>query len=378
MWRWLHFMYRHIIYAYPTVSESNFDEVARAIEGVLAFVIRAPLDAAVPATEGLLGLCFAIYLRLGNNPLSIPSVAERLEIISDTLVNLFKSEKVDLKEIRSEIGSDKQLAAQALFRPAYMCIRGGPTFANSFSRVVNVHLQICDRLCQNFYGQFPPKTVMAYVCDGLSFVFTYSNSSTPLRIPSTLLRILVGFLNYYHLCASDGHAWLIYGLRNNLLSLLLQAANRVQGQDDPTTIPAVCDILRTLSTLSIHRPVLRHLRNVEGGADFDLIKDATLRSLGVALKEAIKWSQEAHIEFLEIRKDLKCSYDNASASLFDLLDRADVPMKCTNSNLGAPTRLCGGCKLALFCSKECQRNDWRRHRKKCGIYRPGLPSFLLP
>ena len=28
-------------------------------------------------------------------------------------------------------------------------------------------------------------------------------------------------------------------------------------------------------------------------------------------------------------------------------------------------RRCGGCKVALYCSRECQRNDWKKHKKTC-------------
>ncbi|KAG6818348.1 hypothetical protein H0H93_005673 [Arthromyces matolae] len=306
MWRWINFIYR----ACTTSSETSYDRLTLLIEGILSLVIQPPLNAAVAATKGLLGLCFAIYLRLPNDPPSTSSIADRLEIASDTLVNLLQIGKVDLKEIHSEIGSEEHQAAHALFRPAYMCMLGGPTFANTLGPVVNVHLQICDSVSSDFYGQFPAKTIMRYICDCLSFVLTYSNRNAPLKNPSGILGILVKFLDYYHWSASDGHAWIVYGLRNNLLSLLLQAANHVQDQDDSTTIPAVGNILRTLNTVSIHRPVLRHLRDVPRNVDFSQIKDATLRSLGVALKKAIKWSQEAHIEFLEIGKYLKCSNVN--------------------------------------------------------------------
>lgn len=28
-------------------------------------------------------------------------------------------------------------------------------------------------------------------------------------------------------------------------------------------------------------------------------------------------------------------------------------------------RKCGNCKLSTYCSKECQKNDWKSHKKLC-------------
>ncbi|KAF8188938.1 hypothetical protein K438DRAFT_1972124 [Mycena galopus ATCC 62051] len=40
--------------------------------------------------------------------------------------------------------------------------------------------------------------------------------------------------------------------------------------------------------------------------------------------------------------------------------------ECTNSkSKGASMRLCAQCKLAYYCSSDCQRNDWKRHKLLC-------------
>ena len=44
----------------------------------------------------------------------------------------------------------------------------------------------------------------------------------------------------------------------------------------------------------------------------------------------------------------------------------ELPTKC--SNCGKETsflKRCGGCQLAAYCTKECQRNDWARHKITC-------------
>ncbi|KAI0735204.1 hypothetical protein C8Q76DRAFT_275321 [Earliella scabrosa] len=41
---------------------------------------------------------------------------------------------------------------------------------------------------------------------------------------------------------------------------------------------------------------------------------------------------------------------------------------CTRGLLRTPDLcICGGCKGAFYCSHDCQRNDWERHKRHCGI-----------
>ncbi|KAI1797847.1 hypothetical protein LXA43DRAFT_1088915 [Ganoderma leucocontextum] len=39
---------------------------------------------------------------------------------------------------------------------------------------------------------------------------------------------------------------------------------------------------------------------------------------------------------------------------------------CANGLLRTPDlRICGGCKGAFYCSHDCQREDWERHKRRC-------------
>eukprot|EP00798_Chlamydomonas_sp_ICE-L_P030813 gene30813-35844_t len=44
---------------------------------------------------------------------------------------------------------------------------------------------------------------------------------------------------------------------------------------------------------------------------------------------------------------------------------------------GAKIRKCSGCNVAVYCGRDCQKRDWRRHKKEC---RPNCcsPRELLP
>ena len=39
---------------------------------------------------------------------------------------------------------------------------------------------------------------------------------------------------------------------------------------------------------------------------------------------------------------------------------------CGNRLIGSQRRLCRGCRVAVYCSHDCQRQHWRDHRSTCG------------
>ena len=40
-------------------------------------------------------------------------------------------------------------------------------------------------------------------------------------------------------------------------------------------------------------------------------------------------------------------------------------MSCANCKKDASTKLCGQCGKAIYCSKDCQKVDWGRHKVEC-------------
>lgn len=62
-----------------------------------------------------------------------------------------------------------------------------------------------------------------------------------------------------------------------------------------------------------------------------------------------------------------------------------VPPKCAKcskdkSDSGQGLKRCGRCKLAHYCSRECQKADWKNHKTLCGStgHSPSPPSTLSP
>jgi hypothetical protein len=67
--------------------------------------------------------------------------------------------------------------------------------------------------------------------------------------------------------------------------------------------------------------------------------------------------------------DANQSGDSLYAELLSVIGRARC-IKCGKSD--ARNQLCSQCKCASYCSKECQKSDWNRHRGRCKLLRDVL------
>jgi len=90
----------------------------------------------------------------------------------------------------------------------------------------------------------------------------------------------------------------------------------------------------------------------------------------------------SHTELLEPEWKARCSQSNAAGkdpkdeettkSLKKLLQKQataslrDSSNSCQNHPCpNAGTQRCGACRVALYCSKECQRESWKSHKLQC-------------
>ncbi|KAG5733616.1 hypothetical protein E4T56_gene4961, partial [Termitomyces sp. T112] len=83
---------------------------------------------------------------------------------------------------------------------------------------------------------------------------------------------------------------------------------------------------------------------------FEDIKDEELRFKWSSLAKTVRLVSSSEAEFSS-RKNyaLQCVYH-----------------QCKQEKAPENIRRCTGCKMAWYCSKDCQKRDWVNHRNVCG------------
>ncbi len=74
-------------------------------------------------------------------------------------------------------------------------------------------------------------------------------------------------------------------------------------------------------------------------------------------------------QMMYVEKKKKRKIDNKKIKWNEYLNRRRRPTicflpSCDNTNFNQ-LKLCNGCRVISYCSKHCQKLDWKRHRSWC-------------
>ncbi|KAG6835302.1 hypothetical protein H0H93_002927 [Arthromyces matolae] len=255
MWKWIRALYRRHLRSHPSVPDLDC-----MLEGILLRITEDRMDPSIAATRGLLGLSFAIHLHLASTPTAVDA-ASRLQSSCNILDRLLKSANVDLNEIRKEVGYYPRKAARTLFYPAFSCLQSS-LFIESFPSILNLHLQIIKK-SPEFYQSFSSEIVMSSICNCIAFVIDNHNSHSIQQLSELsepIISVMLGFLILY-LNGSTGHAWVRYGLRHDLLPLIMKSASLLPIRDP--AIRGIAYLLDIIRTHSIHPSVIKELHDTK-------------------------------------------------------------------------------------------------------------------
>jgi hypothetical protein len=48
------------------------------------------------------------------------------------------------------------------------------------------------------------------------------------------------------------------------------------------------------------------------------------------------------------------------------------------ADLGQALQVCGGCRSVKYCTRDCQKNDWQRHKQQCRAIQAGASEDAVP
>lgn len=82
-------------------------------------------------------------------------------------------------------------------------------------------------------------------------------------------------------------------------------------------------------------------------------------------------------DFIKYTKRTAARYGRADPEASN--DTTDTCDGCgqTESELGQQLRACARCTSAKYCSRECQRSDWRMHKKCCAMISRAFPAAVI-
>ncbi|KAG6815472.1 hypothetical protein H0H93_009728, partial [Arthromyces matolae] len=311
LWKWINPLYRYRLRMKSSpLPDTHVLYIEGGVHAILGMIIDSNgLLPCIAATEGLLGLLFAMYLRFAQFQ---PLTGFRLRL--PMLSALLDSGEADLNEIHGEIGFNKRKAAQALFRPAYSCMRKDLKLEESYLPAQYILFKISTTL-PAFYRSLSSEVFMTYICDGMSFLLAQPNRTSSL-IYDNLLALLANYARH----AIEGHAWLVHGLRKNLLGLLFHGTNFVDMDNSENTLNAMDFLLETIQANSIHRSIMRNLSDIDEVVDPNEIHHPKMRLSWDNLLTTVRWVLGMHMKLLAFGPLPECSYIKVSRQVVLLIN----------------------------------------------------------
>ncbi|KAG6908619.1 hypothetical protein DXG01_003944 [Tephrocybe rancida] len=302
MWAWMDFLYRQfILVERDQIEREILDLLAFSIENMLLiFLADASTTAIVAATGGVLGLAIDMFTSLGahlkKSVGNVPLLPTRLKLTSTALIGLIPSPLSDFDEVVVALGSNKRVAAQALFLPVSPENHGAEDITGFFPILIDVHIKLCER-SPDFYGSLSPSVVISHICDALSH-FT----STRRHVPDAAnkwpfkthdcIEALLRLLIHYSLRASEEPSWIIHALRHDILSLLAACAS--SGDATPNITRHAEALLGDLRQHSLHLPILRRissdpaLKHIPSGANSSFLSQWLLLVQGLGYLRTLR------------------------------------------------------------------------------------------
>ncbi|KAK0213676.1 hypothetical protein IW262DRAFT_1467007 [Armillaria fumosa] len=173
-------------------------------------------------------------------------------------------------------------------------------------------------------------------------------------------------LVYLQRAFNEGAGRIIEGLDADVISMLLKVRSKLEADDrEATLVP----LLHLITSYTLYRNVLAKVWKAVYMGDLE----PAISEAG-PIGEAWKTLKETTETRWEILKDYMASCRELTRCSYPACSHPDVGSKRT-------LRRCEGCRFEYYCSKECQKQDWRDgHNDVCRMLqnclRDGLPVLM--
>ncbi|KAG6907577.1 hypothetical protein DXG01_008373 [Tephrocybe rancida] len=366
MWPWMDFLYRHLILDGHHEFDITLQRLLVEIEAILAFLLDDTPSHMVVTTPGVLSLVVKMYLWQGDSQNYNRKEIAQLVPPSAAFISLLRSPLTDFNEVIEVVGYNRRSAAGILCNAFQVgAVYGGEEkmWTTPFSDLLKVHLALATRSLY-FYRWLSPEIVMTIASNSLDHFTSLSHTREQARYANTheSIEALLAFFVHYATHVATGHSWVIFALRSKLIPSLIRAI--IYFEQVPAITADAETLIELLQTYTLHPPVLDRLQNEtkESLVDAQAVTHTGFR---------VRWFRLTDV--IEHIKTIRTNF-NASGCYLPLCEFD----KCAVQKGSWRGKRCSGCKIAIYCSPECQRRDWGLHRNACRDNRPSRDTLESP
>ncbi|RDB15340.1 hypothetical protein Hypma_004680 [Hypsizygus marmoreus] len=313
------------------------------------------LSRAILATPGVFLMLAEIWTRQPDRPWE-EAVFFHTSFLDGSLTELINADVADIRALDDAVHNDQQRLTTSLLKPLQMAAYGGESWIRGYYSVLIVY----DRLALR-----APRlgAMLLSQTDTLLCIFQPFRMFTSMPMPSEsdhrYNEIMLCIGSIYQIISrafatTDSARWLLKAVSYGLIPCVLRSTLWLPSK----MVDMHIVILRILASQTIFRPLLKSFgKALESKAVKDV--ERMIPQHGKFWEAWLMFTQQVNGMLV-----LKASFDRAEIG--KVIRKCSAP-ECYMIEAAGGLRSCSACKVAVYCSASCQKQDWQggNHRPIC-------------
>lgn len=386
IWKWINYFHTYSDTTQPLpLSKPKLKKIVLRMIGHFFVIPPNPVSIVASATPGLSPLIADIWIWQSRRDPTRYDVQEHYRddclLATSFISTLITADPSIARFIVESLDGDVDKIASILLKYVRMAIEGGQEWICAFPLVVGASGLISEQVPGLMHALLSQHSII----DVTHAYATFSSIRTSHLQIAQLQTCLFTCLHYIFEGArtTDGFTWMVQAVRSRLLPSMLRSARWKCTLIDHDQ--KIVDSIKMLGSYLVYRSVLRAvLRSLQDSTISLLesqISSTSVKNIWEEFKAYVRKLQDVKAQFDAMGgKHLqKCSASEVRlGDIFPYYTRTNGDEKCTVIDSGPENfRICSACHEAHYCSKLCQKRDWKEgHRAACESIRKFRAGML--